>query len=996
MKTRHLLLPAVCLGLLLALCARAHPYASGLTNESGAISWVLNESATDVKILFDNGTLTNDLGSAPIVGTNTFSIGSHTNFSIVVYKVGSNALNQISSDNNVYNNFYGPRGVAVNKNPKIWNFGRIYVVNADPGDASPIRTTTTKGIYAMDAASEDCLHLGNTAATAGMTLGTDNTHSPFRVFVGPDDSVYVGDAGSQKIGGVWRVDPNLATSVNLFGLANPSTNTASKGTNFGRAIGTPNVTGSSPGVLTLTAWDLNLVNSSGKFGSTATSYQNIYQYNLGGGALPSIAFPTVIANPIGLGTANGTTLTDMEIGPDGKYFIATARSSASDGTTNVCVLNSAGTTVLWDSKTQSALYFGDSVNDHCSINNYSIAVSPDDKYVVIQGAVNNNFLLMSLTNGVPDISTLTTNTTAGQGGGSTCYAASWDAADNIYITSGGSDTLRIMSLGLTTTCVTSNAAACTNGSFQMTATSAALAAIQTQPASQTAQCSGNAAFSVGASGAALNYQWYLAGTGAVAGATNSTLTLNGVSLAQTGGSYSVVVSNTLNSVTSQVVVLTVADTVPPVVMLNGSATINFPQGTPFTDPGATAYDACAGSVPVTTNGSVNVNASGIYYLDYVATDPSGNSATNMRTVIVQATTGPPSIPQQPSNQVAQCTSPAIFSVIAAGATPLSYQWYDGATALSDDAGISGSSTPNLTLSGTLLSQAGSYTVVITNALNSITSQVATLTVNDMTPPIVTVIGSTVVSVVQGSVYTDPGATAMDACVGGLPVTTSGSVNVNIPGIHILTYTATNSGGNSTTAQRTVTVTPANGTVKAGIPSIIPLPVTLSNLAGIFTLCPPQPTPPAPSHALIKILVDDASQQTGQYLAAALFKSTGYQFQVAASTATNAVKEAILITTSNAIPALGAEGYELTVAPDSVVIRAPAQGGTFYGVQSLLQLLPPQIYSPHIVTGVAWAAPCVYIEDYPRFPWRGVMLDVARHFLTKITSSRSWMRWRCTN
>jgi len=44
-------------------------------------------------------------------------------------------------------------------------------------------------------------------------------------------------------------------------------------------------------------------------------------------------------------------------------------------------------------------------------------------------------------------------------------------------------------------------------------------------------------------------------------------------------------------------------------------------------------------------------------------------------------------------------------------------------------GISGSSTPNLTLSGTLLSQAGSYTVVITNALNSITSQVATLTVN---------------------------------------------------------------------------------------------------------------------------------------------------------------------------------------------------------------------------------------------------------------------------
>ena len=72
---------------------------------------------------------------------------------------------------------------------------------------------------------------------------------------------------------------------------------------------------------------------------------------------------------------------------------------------------------------------------------------------------------------------------------------------------------------------------------------------------------------------------------------------------------------------------------------------------------------------------------------------------------------------------------------------------------------------------------------------------------------------------------------------------------------------------------------------------------------------------------MQILVDGASQPTGQYLAAALFKSTGYQFQLATSSATNAVKGAILITTANALQTLGAEGYELTVAPDSVVIRA---------------------------------------------------------------------------
>ena len=446
MKIRHSILPAICLGVLSALSAGAHPYASGITNQSGIISWVLNESATDVKILFDNGTLTNDLGSTPVVGTNTFNLASHTNFSIVVYKVGSNVLNQISSDNNFYNNIFGPRGVAVNKNPKTWNFGRIYVANASAGTAGDNRTTT-RGIYALDAASGDFLGLANTAATAGITLGSSTTYSPYKLAVGPDDALYVGDASTGKIGGVWRVDPNLATSTNIFGLAGPSTNSATKGTNFGRAIGTPNASGSLAGgnlVLTLTSWDLNLVNSSGKFGSSASSYQNIYQYNIGAGPLPWTNFPTVVVNPIAIGSVNTVTV-DAQIAPDGKYFITAFRSSPSDGTTNVCVLDSTGTTVLWDSKTQSAAYFGDTVSDHLSIANRSIAVSPDDKYVVIQGGLNNNFLLMSLTNGIPDISTLITNTTVGALGGSTCYAAAtWDAADNIYVTSGGSETLHTL------------------------------------------------------------------------------------------------------------------------------------------------------------------------------------------------------------------------------------------------------------------------------------------------------------------------------------------------------------------------------------------------------------------------------------------------------------------------------------------------------------------------------------------------------------------------
>src|SRR5271154_5931489 len=115
-----------------ALQAGAHPYASGITNKNGTVSWVLNEPATDVKVVFDNGTLTNDLGSAPVVGTNTFSFAGHTNFSIVVFKIGSNAITQISSDANVHNSFGGARGVVVNTNARTGNFGRVYVANANP------------------------------------------------------------------------------------------------------------------------------------------------------------------------------------------------------------------------------------------------------------------------------------------------------------------------------------------------------------------------------------------------------------------------------------------------------------------------------------------------------------------------------------------------------------------------------------------------------------------------------------------------------------------------------------------------------------------------------------------------------------------------------------------------------------------------------------------------------------------------------------------------
>jgi hexosaminidase len=91
---------------------------------------------------------------------------------------------------------------------------------------------------------------------------------------------------------------------------------------------------------------------------------------------------------------------------------------------------------------------------------------------------------------------------------------------------------------------------------------------------------------------------------------------------------------------------------------------------------------------------------------------------------------------------------------------------------------------------------------------------------------------------------------------------------------------------------------------------------------------------------------------------------------------------VLLTTKGADATLGAEGYQLDVTPTGVVIRASTTAGLFYGIQTLRQLLPPQVESREKVTGVAWDVPCVQIKDSPRCAWRGLMLDCARHFFDK--------------
>jgi len=156
--------------------------------------------------------------------------------------------------------------------------------------------------------------------------------------------------------------------------------------------------------------------------------------------------------------------------------------------------------------------------------------------------------------------------------------------------------------------------------------------------------------------------------------------------------------------------------------------------------------------------------------------------------------------------------------------------------------------------------------------------------------------------------------------------------------------------------------------RAAEPALIPAPQEMKLQDGVFAL-----------GSTTEILADPSARTTAAFLAERLRHGTGLGFSVHASGKPAAGN--ILLTTNGADAGLGAEGYELTVTPDSAVIRAATQTGLFYGVETFLQLLPPEVLAGTPAADVTWEAPCVQIKDRPRFPWRGFMLDVSRHFFT---------------
>lgn len=153
------------------------------------------------------------------------------------------------------------------------------------------------------------------------------------------------------------------------------------------------------------------------------------------------------------------------------------------------------------------------------------------------------------------------------------------------------------------------------------------------------------------------------------------------------------------------------------------------------------------------------------------------------------------------------------------------------------------------------------------------------------------------------------------------------------------------------------------------PVIVPAPRIATVADGAFPLT-----------AETRIVTDgsDAVQSVASLLAERLRTATGFPLPVQSPRASSAADNTIVLRLGGSDPALGHEGYALEVTPRRVTITAPGHSGLLYGTQTLRQMLPPQVESRTKAAGVAWDIPAGRVYDYPRYPWRGLLVDSSRH------------------
>lgn len=426
--------------------AKATPYASCITNTgSGNIKFYLNEAGASVTITYEDGSTNanfNGITTSTNVprGVTNFSLGAHTSYTISVNKVGNGKgalITSVAIPSNA-------RGIDVNKRAASPFFGTIYGVSASFA-TGPIR------LYNSDFS----LISSN---SGGVAWVSGSASSPYRIAINDDDYLTVGDFASAH-SGVWRVDPTVTSNLQVLGPTGDTAGAAanSHGSEFSRCLLVGNLTAGANAVMYTV--------DAGSFPFNASKLNSILVYsNL------SIVSPTGLTNgpritaPDLLGPATclnqvlNNNYPGITYGTNGYFYASGRRDGPSGGTANLQVYD-ANLNLLWNS------LYNANVNDYFAQNGTGLAdsaVSPDCKYVAGLGYGNNQMIVCSLTNGIPDVSTLyvitntVSTTSAGRG-------LCWDAADNLYVSSSGGSTFQSWTLGLIATANTTGNASGSTG-----------------------------------------------------------------------------------------------------------------------------------------------------------------------------------------------------------------------------------------------------------------------------------------------------------------------------------------------------------------------------------------------------------------------------------------------------------------------------------------------------------------------------------------------------
>ena len=152
---------------------------------------------------------------------------------------------------------------------------------------------------------------------------------------------------------------------------------------------------------------------------------------------------------------------------------------------------------------------------------------------------------------------------------------------------------------------------------------------------------------------------------------------------------------------------------------------------------------------------------------------------------------------------------------------------------------------------------------------------------------------------------------------------------------------------------------------AGRINIIPQPLNVVELKGEFRF---------DANTRIVVPKDNDVKRVAGYLVKALQQTAGYTLSIVGDPPISNYVH------FKKVNNLGKEAYRLKVSPQSIVIESSQANGAFYGLQSLYQLLPPEIFG-FKRSKVVLSVPCCQIDDKPRFVWRGQHLDVCSHFFS---------------